>query len=203
MRRFFQAMNTLIVTGGIGSGKSEVCRILERIGYPVYDADERMKALYDSDPQILPALEKALGDSFRDAEGRLDRGKLAGVIFSDPEKLRALEMTVHPYLFRDFRRWADSRSGVAENTVVLESAVYCSSPCGDKPEGRILLVEAPQKLRLERACRRDNAAKETILARMASQSSGDIHPDAVIENDGDLAELEEKVRKVMETIFND
>ena len=193
-------MKTLIVTGGIGSGKSEVCRILEAMGYPVYNADSRMKTLYDTDPRLIPAIEKALGSSFRTAEGRLDRKALAEVIFSDGEKLRTLEMTVHPYLFADFRSWAATNGSEA---VVLESAIICSSPCPDKPEGKVLLVDAPESLRLERACRRDGASRQSILGRMAAQRPGDIHPDAVIINDGNLADLEKKVRTVMETIFND
>ena len=193
-------MKTLIVTGGIGSGKSEVGRILERMGFPVYDADSRMKSLYDTDPEIVPAIEKALGRSFRGEDGHLDRKALAAAVFSDREKLRTLELTTHPFLFRDFRRWAAEQKG---GCVVMESAVYCSSPCDDKPRGHILLVDAPVELRLERARRRDGTDERDVQARMDAQHPEDIHPDAVIINDGTLADLENKVRTVMETIFSD
>ena len=81
-------MRVLVVTGGIGSGKSKVCAILEEVyGFPVYDADSRVKGLYESDPEMLDSIEEALGQSFRTEDGKFSPSLLAGRIFSDEEDL--------------------------------------------------------------------------------------------------------------------
>lgn len=89
-------MKTLVVTGGIGSGKSLVCSFLAERGVPVYDSDSRTKALYDNDRVLLEKIREAVGNDVVDAEGKLDRKKLASVIFADEAKLKALESVVHP-----------------------------------------------------------------------------------------------------------
>ena len=84
-------MKTVILTGGMGSGKSAVGALLKERGVSVYDSDARTKSLYDRDPALVGRLETALGVRLRDAEGRLDRSILASLIFSDPERKAAVE----------------------------------------------------------------------------------------------------------------
>ena len=97
-------MEILVVTGGIGSGKSEVCRILEEVyGCGVYNADERVKMLYDVHPSLLNDIETMLGDSMRDDEGRFVPARLSTRIFSDRSLLRRVESLVFPALMEDFK----------------------------------------------------------------------------------------------------
>ena len=98
-------MKTLVVTGGIGSGKSLVCSFLAERGLPVYDSDSRTKMLYDSSPELLARIGDAVGTDVTGADGRLDRKRLASVVFSDGERLEALERVVHPAVLDDFYRW--------------------------------------------------------------------------------------------------
>ena len=96
-------MKVLIVTGGIGSGKSQVCRILkEKYGFPVYEADIRAKALYVEIPEMLDDIEAAVGTCIRSDSGAFVPKMLADVIFTDADALRKVEDIVFPKLKEDF-----------------------------------------------------------------------------------------------------
>ena len=103
-------MKTVAVTGGIGSGKSTVCRLLSSRGIPVYDCDSSAKGLYDREPSLAVSLEKLFGCSLRNADGSLDRGLLASLIFTSPERLAALESIVHPAVLKAKREVALAES---------------------------------------------------------------------------------------------
>lgn len=192
-------MRTVFVTGGIGSGKSALCRILSEHGIPVYDSDSRTKELYDSDPELVPSLEKALGCRLTDDTGRLDRKVLASVIFSSKENLEILESIVHPAVLEDFLRWRDSFENADPKPpfVVMESAIVLQKPLFRGVADQIVLVDAPVETRLERACRRDRRSREEILERIANQSPDISRADIVIENDSTLEALAEKVRDIL------
>ena len=179
-------MKTLLVTGGIGSGKSAVCAYLQERGIPVYDSDRAVKRLYASDPDLLPALETLFGTSLRLPDGSLDRQKLSGILFSDRSALARLESVVHPAVLRDFVTWRNCQQAP---WVVMESAIALQKPLFDGVYDAVLLVTAPEAQRLDRACRRDGADREAVLARMAVQAFDPMQADAVVNNDGDLPTL--------------
>ena len=193
-------MKTLVITGGIGSGKSAVCAILVSRGIPVYDADARTKALYDSDPALLPALEQALGLTLRGADGHLDRKALGAAIFGDADRLASLEAVVHPAVYRDFVSWRDACPASAP-FVVMESAIFLQKPLFRPLADKVLLVDAPAPLRLERAVTRGGLSREEVLSRMDAQRIDAEEADAVLVNDGDLAALESCLDAVLETIW--
>ena len=195
-------MKTLVVTGGIGSGKSLVAGYLASKGIPVYDSDSRAKLLYDSHPDMVARIEEALGCPLRDADGRLDRKALAGQIFGDPRKLSLVESIVHPYVFSDFLDWRNSHFGVAP-FVVLESAIFLQKPLFRPLADKILLVEAPEDVRLARILQRDGSSKAEVVRRMRAQRVDSSLADAVIVNDADVATLLDKVDSALETIWND
>ena len=188
---------TVLITGGIGSGKSEVSAILRSLGRPVYDSDSRTKELYDSVPGLLESVEEALGcGPLRTSDGALDRRRLAGIVFSDARKMEALQRTVYPVVARDFVRWRSAFDG----TVFLESAVAFAHPEFDGLYDAVLLVTADEEKRLERVLSRDKGAvREEVLARMRSQSlpSG---PDYVMENNGGLRSLKKKTKDFLDRI---
>ena len=193
-------MKTLVITGGIGSGKSAVCAILVSRGIPVYDADARTKALYDSDPALLPALEQAMGLTLRGADGHLDRKALGAAIFGDADRLASLEAVVHPAVYRDFVSWRDACPASAP-FVVMESAIFLQKPLFRPLADKVLLVDAPAPLRLERAVTRGGLSREEVLSRMDAQRIDAEEADAVLVNDGDLAALESRLDAVLETIW--
>ena len=202
-------MNVLVVTGGIGSGKSEVCRILARNGLAAqYNADVKVKELYSSVPGLVESIESYLGCKLRDEDGKFQPQLLAQRIFYDKGALEIVETLVFPELASDFRSFAESSS---QNIVVFESATILEKPQFDGFGDKVILVDAPMRTRLERASSRDGADKERILARMANQrpmnelSEGGSDPriDAVVLNDGTLEELEHKVDEVMSGLYKD
>lgn len=203
-------MEVLVVTGGIGSGKSEVCRILERNGLKAqYNADSKVKELYASCPDLLEKIEEKLQSPVRDSEGRFRPQLLAARIFSDDEALAAVESIVFPALMEDFK--AFTRRYEASGIIVFESATVLEKPQFEGFGDKIVLVDAPVALRLDRACARDGADREAVKARMQNQklmnalSEGASDPriDAVIVNDSTVAVLEDRVDKIMSDLFGD
>ena len=188
-------MKTVIVSGGIGSGKSEVCRILRERGVPVYDCDSRAKDLYDTSAGLLSRIEAALGAALRDDEGRLDRKALAAIIFKDPAAREKLESLLYPALLKDFRAWRQAQEPAP--WVCLESALILSKPIFDGVADAVVWVDAPVEVRLQRAMRRDAATREQILSRMAAQEDFSARADVTLHNSGTL----ESLRKETERIF--
>lgn len=197
-----------MITGGIGSGKSEVCRILQECySCGVYNADERVKFLYDIHPTLLNDIETLTGDSLRDGDGRFVPSRLSARIFSDRRLLKEVEKLVFPALMDDFRSWAE---GYADDRfVVFESATILEKPelkgFGDK----VVLVDSLVETRLERACLRDSAPRESIYARMLNQkmmnsiSDGEMKAevDAVIHNLGTLSDLRYSTIRVIKELY--
>jgi dephospho-CoA kinase len=202
-------MKVLAVTGGIGSGKSEVCRILAENGLTLqYNADSRAKSLYVESPVLLGEIERKLGCRFTDDEGNFVPSSLAAVIFSDAEALKKVEALLFPEMIRDFHRIM--AEAAQDQIVVFESATFLEKKQFDGFADIVLLVDAPFDMRLERACRRDGASKEAIIARMKNQrlmnelSEGLEDPRITyrVLNDGTRQELERKVLSVLSQIRN-
>ena len=199
-------MKTVILTGGMGSGKSAVCAVLKARGVPVYDSDSRTKSLYDRDPALVGALEAALGTGLRAADGRLDRAKLASLIFQDPALKAAVEAIVHPAVLADVRRWKrwHRPKGWTYGPVpfvVLESAIILSCPVFDGVGDRTVLVDASEEVRLARAVARDGSAPEAVLRRIRQQRFDLSRVDAVISNDGSLEDLAAAADRVFLNLF--
>ena len=202
-------MKILAVTGGIGSGKSEVCRILAENGLSLqYNADSRAKALYVDCPGLLDRIEESIGCVLRDEKGNFVPSSLAAVIFSDAAALKKVEELLFPEMIRDFHRMM--AEAAQDQIVVFESATFLEKKQFDGFADIVLLVDAPFDMRLERACRRDGASKEAIIARMKNQrlmnelSEGleDPRINYRVQNDGTRQELERKVLSVLSQIRN-
>lgn len=203
-------MKVLVITGGIGSGKSAVCRILHEAGITAqYNADERVKALYSAHPTLLKDIEECLECVLRNEHGTFVPAKLAARIFPDPEALQKVESLVFPALIEDFKAFAETNKD--EDIIVFESATILEKPQFDGFGDKVVLVDAPYDVRLERACARDGADRSAVEARMANQklmnalSEGghDSRIDAVIMNDSDMDELRERTSKTMTVLFED
>ena len=199
-------MKTVILTGGMGSGKSAVCAFLKVRGVPVYDSDSRTKSLYDRDPALVGRLEAALGTGLRAPDGQLDRSKLASLIFQDPERKAVVESIVHPAVLEDFRRWKrwHRPKGWTYGPVpfvVLESAIILSCPVFDGLGDRTVLVEASEEVRLARAVARDGSDPEAALRRIRQQHFDLSQVDVVLRNEGSLEELAVETDRVFLNLF--
>lgn len=201
-------MKTIAITGGIGSGKTEVCKFLATRGIPVYDSDTAAIRLYEVDDSLLDAIEEAFGCGIRLPGGLPDREKLASIVFPSPEKLAILEDIIHPAVLQDFRRWKALNETVLGNAgpsavffgkspfVVIESAIILDKPVFLRETDRVFLVDAPLALRLERASSRDGKDRKMIIQRMARQRFDLSKVDAVIRNAGSLADLRTEIEHV-------
>jgi dephospho-CoA kinase len=185
---------TVIVTGLIGSGKSAVCALLRERGIPVYDSDARTKGLYDRRPALVGRLEEALGLPLRGTDGRLDRKALAARIFSDAAARKKLEAIVYPEVLADFKRWRARQKGAP--FVVLESAVILSKPVFDGLADAVVLVSAPEEVRLRRVMQRDSLPAEAVRARMAAQVVPMEKVTATLFNEGTPQALQKAVEQV-------
>ena len=192
----------LLVTGGIGAGKSAVSRMLIERGVPVYFSDDMAKSLYDRDASLRDSLRRLFGERvFRD--GEVDRHALAELIFADEEKRRALEALVHPAVFRDFEAWKAERPDCA--LVAFESAILLDRGLPEGFADYVIYVDAPEELRLRRAMERDGSAAESVRRRMQSQKAGPEHlaVDFVLDNSGDFKALEAALDGVLRQIASE
>lgn len=197
MYRESKKVKTILVTGGIGSGKSEVSRILVSRGIPVYDSDSRTKSLYDTVPGLAARVDVSVGGGVLTEDGRLDRKALASVLFNDREKLRSLESVVHPEVLRDFCRW---REETGSGMVAMESAIALNNKVFDGLFDYVILVDAPLEVRISRASRRDSSLREDIARRASSQHFDLSRADAVIVNDSSLDVLEARTCEALEKL---
>lgn len=156
------------ITGGIGSGKSTVCRLLEQYGAAVYDSDAEAKRLMNSDETLRKSLIETFGQECYNAEG-LNRAYLAGRVFGDKEQLQRLNSIVHPAVKADFRRWAEEQS---TPYVILESAILFDAGFQSEVDAT-LAVLAPLPERVRRAMERDGAEREAVMSRISNQMSDD------------------------------
>ena len=186
-------MKTVIVTGGIGSGKSAVCALLKKRGVPVYDCDAKAKELYGRRPSLVSRLEKALGAPLRGTDGKLDKARLAALIFSGSRARETVEGMVYPILLQDIRRWQKRQSAAWG---ALESAVILSKPVFDGVADGVVLVEAPQELRIARVMQRDGLGREAVIGRIRSQEIPREKADVLLANDGTPPALSEAVERV-------
>lgn len=155
----------IAITGGIGSGKSAVCRILTVLGLKVYDCDSRARLLMDSDPEIIRRIASEV-DAGAVSNGIIDRKRLAEVVFANPDKLLRLNAIVHGAVHADIDRWVAANA--AQPVLFVETAILLESNL-DKKVDAVWKVEAPEDVRLDRAARRDNASAQAIAARMSAQ----------------------------------
>lgn len=156
------------ITGGIGSGKSTVCRLFAERGVAVYDSDTEAKRLMRDDASLRARIVERFGAAaYRD--GTLDRAYLAGAVFGHPEALADLNAIVHPAVIADFEAWAKRQKG---DYVVLESAILFEAGL-ERHVDRTVAVVAPLELRIERTCRRDGCSAEQVRRRIAAQLDDD------------------------------
>lgn len=158
-------MISIAITGGIGSGKSYVSALLEARGIPVYNADNESKRLTATDEGIRAGLVALLGEEVY-REGSLNKPLLASYLFAGPENARRVNAVIHPRVKADFRRWLEEHQDC--EVVGLESAILFEAGFEDTVDA-VVMVYAPEPLRLKRAMRRDGATEEQIRRRMSAQ----------------------------------
>lgn len=153
------------LTGGIGSGKSTIANYIASKGIPVYIADEEAKKLMQL-PEVIASVNAIFEENVLDELGKLDRKKIADLVFNSPTQLTQLNNIVHPLVKNHFIEWLKIHSNAPY--VIKEVAILFETG-GDKACDKVILVTAPEEIRIERAMKRDNVSKETIVSRMNNQ----------------------------------
>lgn len=152
------------LTGGIGSGKSSIAKHIESLGVPVYIADTEAKKILDTDTVIAQVVALFGNDILEN--GRIDKKKIAALVFQDPEKLKNYNNIIHPEVYLHFKNWVkqhnDSPLVLKEAAILFESGSY-------KDCDKIILVTAPKEYRIERVMKRDAVTREAVEQRMTHQ----------------------------------
>jgi len=186
------------ITGGIGSGKSVVSSLLEMEDIPVYKADDESKRLADLSPDIRKQLKALIDDSIYINE-KLDRSRLASLIFDDETLLKKVNEIIHPVVRKDFEAWANKQVSACCG---LESAILFESGF-EKEVDVVVMVFAPVDLRISRVMRRDGLSEAEVIKRINRQMPDDIKrqkADYVIMND-DQHPLIPQIEKFMEKLI--
>lgn len=171
------------LTGNIGSGKTFVCQLFEALGVPVFYADLEARAILNH-PRTLPLLTKEFGNEIINDILSIDRKKLAGIVFNNPEKLQVLNGIIHPQLFRDFKIWALEQT--PKPYVIMEAAILFESGFQQFVD-KTVFISAPADLRIQRVIQRDGMTRQEVEERMKNQLSDaqkESLSDFVISNDG-------------------
>ena len=173
------------ITGGIGAGKSIVCKVFDVLGIPVYDADSRAKQLMVKDALLVDHIKALFGEKAYDDAGKLDNQLIASKVFKDKEKLSQLNSYVHPAVKKDFEKWVDENKNqkylIKEAALLIEAGSY-------KSLDKLIVVTAPKDIKIERVLNRDTHRDleqvEAIMQKQLSDEEKIAKADYILKNDG-------------------
>jgi dephospho-CoA kinase len=183
------------LTGGIGSGKSAVAEEFGRLGVHWVDADHAARWVVEPGRPALGLIAERFGETVLAADGGLDRAVLRDLIFRDPDQRKWLEQLLHPLIRQEVAEHlarASSPYAIMVSPLLVESGQY-------RQVDRVLVVDVPEALQLERAVRRDQSSETQIRAILKAQASREErlrHADDVLINDRDLAWLKSEVERL-------
>lgn len=158
------------LTGGIGSGKSTVAKYIASKGIPVYIADEAAKKIMNR-KAVISEVNSLFSDSVLDNFNKLDRQKIASIVFNDPDKLKQLNEVVHPKVKKHFLNWLKRHN---EHSFIVKEVAILFETGGDKECDAVILVTAPLEIRIKRTILRDGSDEENVKNRIKNQFSDEI-----------------------------
>ena len=174
------------VTGGIGSGKTYICKLLELMNFPVYYSDTESKRIQNENADVRAKLIELFSEECYTEQG-LNRQFLAQIIFSDPSAKKQVEEIMHPTVAKDFASWCTKKETQGERIVFIESAILYESGF-DSLVDKVIMVYADEDVRIERSMKRDGADRAAIEERIKNQSSDNdkrLKADFVLHNNPD------------------
>lgn len=156
------------ITGGIGSGKSTICNIFRNLGVPIFTSDLVSREILNSNKEIKRQVKKQFGSDMYQADGTLDRERMAALVFNDPKALEQLTAIVHPRVKKRFEKFCAKNEKypyvIKEAAILFESGHYHDLD-------KIIHVFSPKEERIKRVMERDGVHKEEVLKRMRFQYS--------------------------------
>jgi dephospho-CoA kinase len=185
------------VTGGIGAGKSEALRAFARHGAAVISSDEIVHDLLRSDEDVRAAVRERFGDGVFGPEGQIDRGRIADIVFADPEELDWLERLLHPRVIAAYLRWRDALAGRPDPPAVCVTEVpLLYEVGGDTSFDAVVVISAAPDVRVSRQVRPMQDRERRLIPDEEKLSRADFS----YVNDGSLEELDQFVSEVVEKL---
>ncbi|HZV71737.1 MAG TPA: dephospho-CoA kinase [Saprospiraceae bacterium] len=186
-------MNIIGLTGGIGSGKSTVATIFNTLGIPVYNSDLRAKHLMNTKDDIRKKIIHHFGHEAYDENKELNAPWIASKVFNDRDQLFHLNSIVHPAVYEDLLEWSVQPDQLAAPYFIQESAILFEEELSERLKA-IILVVAPEEIRIARVIERDHLSRDQIMERIKNQWSDEKKiplSDYVIYNDGERSLIEQ------------
>lgn len=189
------------LTGGIGSGKSEVSRILIELGAEVIDADRVGHDAYRPNTETWQVVVKAFGDEIVQPDGEIDRRKLGSIVFSDPDEMTKLNGIMHPRMREMIRERLETLKGQGTAVAVVEAAILIEAdwtPLVDE----VWVIDATEETVVERVGRRNNLSEEEIRRRIKSQMTREEragHATVVVHNDEGIDQLQRHINELWDS----
>lgn len=167
LKTFIMSKPLLVgLTGGIGSGKSTVSKVFKSLGVLTFNSDDIAKSIINNDAEVISSIMAEFGSVYED--GKLDKIKMSGIVFNDKEALEKLNKIVHPKVAEYFEKWVDDNSD--EKILIKEAAILIESDAY-KQMDQVILVSAPELLRLQRVVVRNNSSEKNVKSRIDAQLS--------------------------------
>ena len=158
-------MKCIGLTGGIGSGKTTVARIFSMLNVPVYNSDEAGRKITNKDPLVKSSIKEQFGADMFDNQDNLNREKLSAIVFNDSSALSKLNAIIHPAVAQDFKMWCAKQSNpfaIKETAILFEHGL-------DKQLDGVIVVEAPDELRIKRVMHRNGITEDAVRQRIQQQ----------------------------------
>jgi dephospho-CoA kinase len=181
-------MKRVGITGGIGSGKTFVCRIFEIFGIPVYDADAHAKKIMVNDLAVKSQIRDLIGKEAYHRNGKLNRNFISGKIFTDKSLLKGINDIVHPAVYNDSLRWMETYKNEKSVPYILKEAALLVESGAYKALDKLIVVTCPEDIRIRRVMERDGQSYEAVKKKIDNQlpeSEKVRFADFEIINDGD------------------
>lgn len=157
--------NIIGLTGGIGSGKSTIANYFLELGVPVYIADEQAKKIMNY-PETIEEVQAIFEENIINSDGFLDRKKIASIVFDNTDLLNKLNQIIHPKVNKDFKEWLANQNN--HRFIIKEVAILFETN-SEKNFDKIILVTAPEHIRIQRVIERDNASEKDVIQRIKNQ----------------------------------
>ena len=186
------------LTGGIGSGKTTISSIFESLNIPVFNSDQISKHILQKNKRVIETIVQKFGKTII-KNNQINTAKLAKIVFSDKTKLATLNNIIHPHVLNKFNDWIrnqDSKYIIKESAILFESKTY-------QQLDKIILVQSPLHIRIERTCKRDNRTKEdvkNIIKNQIKDAEAIKYADYIIKNNNKL--LLPKIIQLHEVLSN-
>lgn len=178
------------ITGGIGSGKSFICRTFQKYGHQVFDCDSEAKRLMHDDATLRQQLTALIGADTYLPDGRLNKAVVAQFLLSSPGHTKAIDAIVHPAVFRAFE---ESGLQFMESAILFESGA-------DRLVDKVIVVTAPRELRIQRVMVRDHISRQQVeqwIAKQLPQEELTRQADFTVVNDG-IEDIDKQIIKILE-----